>query len=76
MTENLNRKGEQNMKTWNELTEFEKCCAAEQYMTIRECEEGRNRDETNEDYTDLIDPAGVEGCAFDYDRHGNIQVII
>ena len=50
---------------WDELTQYEKELAKEQYVYIRECEEERKRDEVTDEYPDPIDWEGVKGCTFD-----------
>ena len=50
--------------TWKDLDESEKYAAQEQYLCIREDEEERSRDETNEWFSNPIDPSGVECCTF------------
>lgn len=50
--------------TWKDLDEYEKAAAEEQYLCIREDEEQRSRDETNEWFPDPIDPEGVKSCTF------------
>ena len=49
---------------WADLTDDEKIEATEQYVYIRECEEGRDRDGTNKEYPAPIDPEGVKSCTF------------
>lgn len=65
--------------TWKDLDDYEKAVAEEQYLCIREYEEDRARDETNEWYPDPIDPSGVECCTFyreEIDGETVINVII
>ena len=63
--------------TWNELTSDEQDVAREQYISIREAEEERTRDEVNDEYPNPIDASYVEfGCDFFKDEYGNVQVII
>lgn len=49
---------------WDDLTEYEKELAKEQYLTIREDEEQRNRDEVNERFPEPIDWTYVTECLF------------
>jgi len=61
---------------WNDLTDEEKDMAREQYVHIREWEEGRNRNETNQDYSEPIDIKGVEECTFERIENNQIWVNI
>ena len=64
------------IKNWNELTNMQKAIAREQYISIRENEEGRNRFEINNDYNELIDASFVECCQFEITNDGEVWVII
>lgn len=65
---------------WNDLTASEREAATEQYLAIRESEEGRARDEMTEEYPEPIDAAGVERCTFyretEWDGETNVCVMI
>ena len=49
---------------WDDLTEYEKELAKEQYLTIREDEEQRGRDEVNEWFPEPMDWEYVKECLF------------
>lgn len=62
--------------SWDDLTDEEKKQATETYISIRETEEGRSRDEVNDDYPEPIDPEFVKGCTFFRNKDGYIEVNI
>lgn len=62
--------------TYNDLTDDEKMQVTETYVCIREHEEGRNRNEINNDYPEPIDPTGVENCKFHRTDYGYVEVLI
>ena len=45
-------------------------------MCIRETEEGRKRDEVNQDYPEPIDPEGVKNCTLKVRADGYVDVYI
>ena len=61
---------------WNDLTNKEKEIAREQYTHIREWEEGRKRNKTNQDYTHMISIKAVEECTFERIENNQIWVNI
>jgi hypothetical protein len=61
---------------WNDLTLPEQEYVKEQYLSIREQEEDRGRDETTQDYPEPMDWRGVKDCYFERKENGSIDVII
>ena len=61
---------------WNDLTLSEQEQAKETYLSIREHEEDRSRDETTQDYPEPMDWRGVRYCLFERKENGYIDVII
>lgn len=68
--------GESEFLKWNDLTKAEQEQAKETYIRIREDEEERDRNEITNDYPEPIDSTGVEGCSFERQADGYIDVII
>lgn len=62
--------------TWNDLTDEEKKQARETYISIREAEEERRRDEITEEYPYPIDGDGVLNRRFLRESDGYITVDI
>ena len=63
-------------KVWEELTLSEQEQAKEIYLSIREHEENRSRDETTQDYPEPMDWREVRYCLFERKENGYIDVII
>lgn len=61
---------------WDELTPEQQAQATETYLCIRETEEGRKRDEVNQDYLEPIDPEGVKNCTLKVRADGYVDVHI
>lgn len=63
---------------WSDLTKEEKEQAKESYIYIRECEEGRNRNDitSNPDYDYPITADGIEYCKFERMKDGYIFINI
>lgn len=70
------RTGNETTILWEDLSAEERKLALEQYICIREREEGRARDETNNDYPVPIDGSYVECCTFVRMPNGGIEVVI
>ena len=63
-------------KTWEELTLLEQEEVKETYLSIREHEEGRDRNETTIDYPEPMDWREIRYCLFEQKENGTIDVII
>lgn len=61
---------------WDDLTDKEKEMAREQYIHIREWEERRKRNKTNQDYPHTISIKAVEECTFERIENNKIWVNI
>ena len=61
---------------WDDLTLPEQEYVKEQYLSIREHEENRGRNEITQDYPEPIDWRGVKDCYFERKENGTIDVII
>ena len=61
---------------WEDLTLPEQEQVKETYLSIREHEEGRDRNETTIDYPEPMDWREVRYCLFEQKENGTIDVII
>lgn len=60
---------------WDDLTDEEKQIVIERYICVREAEEGRSRDEINNDYPNYINADFVRACEF-VRNDSDIDIII
>lgn len=61
---------------WDDLTDKEKEMAREQYIHIKEWEERRKRNKTNQDYSPILSIKAVEECTFERIENNQIWVNI